>query len=80
MKTSFGNSTSGVGSGMESSSQTPRVPTDSHHRHYQKEEKENKHSKSYKAKLERLRSARLTRRDQEVRLLDMQRLQVVRDA
>jgi hypothetical protein len=33
---------------------------------------------SYKAKLERLRLARLTRRDQAVRLLDMQRLQVVK--
>jgi hypothetical protein len=35
--------------------------------------------KSYKAKLERLRSARLTRHDQAVRLLDMQRLEVVND-
>jgi hypothetical protein len=51
--------------------------TDSHHRHCRKEEKENLHTKSYKAKLERLRLARLTHRYQVVRLLDMQRLQVV---
>jgi hypothetical protein len=38
------------------------------------------HIKNYKAKLERLRSIRLTCRDQAVRLLDMQRLQVVKDA
>jgi hypothetical protein len=37
------------------------------------------HTKSYKAKLERLRSARLTRHDQAAILLDMQRLQVVKD-
>jgi hypothetical protein len=54
------------------------TPTDSHHRHCRKQEKENMHTKSYKEKLEQLRSARLTRRDQVVRLLDMQRLQVVK--
>jgi hypothetical protein len=53
--------------------------TDSRHRHHRKEEKENLHTKSYKAKLERLRSARLTHRDQVVRLLYMQRFQVVND-
>jgi hypothetical protein len=53
--------------------------TNSHHRHRRKEEKENLHTKSYKTKLERLRSARLTRRNQAIRLLDMQRLQVVKD-
>jgi hypothetical protein len=79
VKTSFGNSTSATGSSIESSYQKPGVPTDSHHRHHQKEGKENLHTKSYKAKLEQLRSARLTCRDQAVRLLDMQRLQVVRD-
>jgi hypothetical protein len=52
--------------------------TDSHDRHCWKEEKENLHTKSYKAKLERLRSVRLTRRDQAIRLLDMQSLQVVK--
>jgi hypothetical protein len=45
----------------------------------EEEKRRNLHTKSYKAKLERLRSARLTRRDQEVRLLDIQRLQVVED-
>jgi hypothetical protein len=34
--------------------------------------------KKYKAKLERLRSARLTRHDQAVRLLDMQRLKAIK--
>jgi hypothetical protein len=53
--------------------------TDSRHQHHWKEEKENLHIKSYKAKLERLRSVRLPRCDQAVRLLDMQRLQVVKD-
>jgi hypothetical protein len=38
------------------------------------EKRRNLHTKNYKAKLERLRSARLTRRDQAARLLDMQRL------
>jgi hypothetical protein len=55
------------------------TPTDSRHQHCRKEEKENMHIKSYKAKLERLCSARMTRRDQAVRLQDMQRLQVVKD-
>jgi hypothetical protein len=44
-----------------------------------KEKRRNLHTKSYKAKLERLRSTRLTWHDQVVRLLDMQRLQVVKD-
>jgi hypothetical protein len=77
-KTIFDNSTPMTSSSTGSSSQKPRVPTDSHHWHHQQEEKENLHTKSYKAKLEQLRSA-LTRRDQAVRLLDMQRLQVVKD-
>jgi hypothetical protein len=55
-----------------------KTSTDSHHCHRRKEE-ENLHTKSYKAMLEQLRSARLTRCDQAVRLLNMQRLQVVRD-
>jgi hypothetical protein len=79
VKTSFDNSTPVMGSSTESSSQTPGVFTDSHHRHHQKEEKENLQTKIYKAKLERLRSVRLARCDQAVRLLDMQMLQVVRD-
>jgi hypothetical protein len=79
VKTSFGNSTPAMGSSMKSSSQTPGVPTDSRHRRHRKEEKENLYTKSYEAKLERLHLARLTCRDQAVRLLDMQRLQVVRD-
>jgi hypothetical protein len=78
VKTSFDNSTPAMGSSMKSSSQTPGVPTDSRHQHRWKEEKENLHTKCYKENLERLRSARLTHRDQAVRLLDMQRLQVVR--
>jgi hypothetical protein len=54
--------------------------TNNHHRYHQKEDKwRNLHTKSYKVKLERLYSARLTHRDQAVRLLDMQRLQVVND-
>jgi hypothetical protein len=44
--------------------------TDSRLRHHQKEEK-NLHTQNYKAKLERLRSSRLTRRDQAVRLIDI---------
>jgi hypothetical protein len=78
VKTSFGNSTPATDSSTEFSSQKLAVPTDSHHRHHQKEE-ENLHTKSYKAKLERLRSARLTRHNQVVRLLDMQMLQVVKN-
>jgi hypothetical protein len=41
--------------------------------------KENLHTQNYKVKFERLRSARLTCRDQAVKLLNMQRLQVVKD-
>jgi hypothetical protein len=63
VKTSFGNSTPVMSSSTESSTYKPGLPTDSHHQHHRKEEKENLHTKSYKAKLERLRSARLTRRD-----------------
>jgi hypothetical protein len=36
------------------------------------------HTKSYKVKLEKLHLGRLTRRDQAVRLLDIQRLEVVK--
>jgi hypothetical protein len=53
--------------------------TDSCHQHCRNEEKENLHTKSYKAKFKRLRSTRLTCRDQEVKLLDMQKLQVIND-
>jgi hypothetical protein len=77
VNTSFGNSTPAMSSSAESSSQKPGVPTDHHHWHHRKEEKENLHTKSYKPKLERLRSARQTRRDQVVKLLDMQRLQAI---
>jgi hypothetical protein len=45
----------------------------------EEEKRRNLHTKSYEAKLERLHSARLTRRDQAIRLLDMERLQVVKD-
>jgi hypothetical protein len=79
VKTSFGNSTPAMGLCADSSSQKPRIPTDSHHRYHWKEEKENMHTKRYKAKLGRLRSTRLTRRDQAARLLDTQKLQVVKD-
>jgi hypothetical protein len=48
------------------------------HQHHRKEEG-NLCTKSYKAKLEELRSAGLTRCDQAVRPLFMQRLQVVKD-
>jgi hypothetical protein len=78
VKTSFGNSTPVMGSSMKSSSQKPGVPTDSRHRHHQKREEGTCIPKSYKAKLERLCSARLTHRDQAVRLLDMQRLQAIK--
>jgi hypothetical protein len=74
VKTSFGNSMPAMGSSMESSSQKPGVPTDSRYRQHRKEGKENLHTKIYKAKHERLLSARLTHRDQAVRLLDLQRL------
>jgi hypothetical protein len=79
VKTSFGNSTPETGSCTEFSYQKPGVPTDNRHRHRRKEEKKNLYTKSYKIKLERLRSARLTRSDQAVRLVNMQRLQVVKD-
>jgi hypothetical protein len=69
VNTSFDNSTPAIGSSTESSSKEPGVPTDSHHQH--QEENENLHTKNFKAKLERLRSARLTRRNQAVKLLDM---------
>jgi hypothetical protein len=79
VKNSFGNSTPTTGFSKESSYQKPGAPTDRRHRHHQKEGKENLHAKSYKAKLEQLHSARLTRCDQAVKLLDMQRLQRVKD-
>jgi hypothetical protein len=41
------------------------------------ERERNQHMKGYKAKLERLRLARLTRHDQAVKLLDMQKLQAM---
>jgi hypothetical protein len=45
----------------------------------EEEKRRNLHTKSYKEKLERLHSVRLTHCDQAARLLDMQRLQVVKD-
>jgi hypothetical protein len=75
-KTSFSNSTPVMGFSTGFSTQKPGLPTDSHQRLHRKREKsKNLHTKSYKAKLESLRSARLTRHDQVVRLLDMQMLQ-----
>jgi hypothetical protein len=72
VKTSFGNSTPVTGFSTGSNTQKPELPTDSCQRLRRKREKRrNMHTKSYKAKLERLRTARLTRRDQAVRLLDM---------
>jgi hypothetical protein len=68
-----------TGSSTESSSQTSGVSTDNSYRHHRKEDKENLHTKSYKAKLERLCLGRLIRRDQAVRLLDMQMVQVIKD-
>jgi hypothetical protein len=80
VKTSFSNSTPAMGFSTGSSTQKPGLPTDSRQWFRQKREKRrNLHTKNYKAKLERLRSARLTHHDQAVRLLDMQRLQVVND-
>jgi hypothetical protein len=45
VKTSFGNSMSVMGSSTESSSQNPRVPTDSYHQHRRKREKKPAHQK-----------------------------------
>jgi hypothetical protein len=78
VKTYFDNSTPVMGSRTKSSSQKPVVPTNICHRHHRKEEKENMYTESYKANIERLRSARLTHRDQAVKFLDMQRLQTIK--
>jgi hypothetical protein len=76
MNTSFVNYTLATGFSTGSSTQKHELPIDSHQRlHQKRERRRNLHTKSYKAKLEQLRSARLTRHDQAVRLLDMQRLQ-----
>jgi hypothetical protein len=76
VRTSFGNSAPVTGFSMGYSTQKPGLPTDSCQWLRRKREKRrNLHTKSYEAKLERLRSAILTRHDQAVRLLDMQRLQ-----
>jgi hypothetical protein len=79
VKTSFSNSTPAMGSSTESSSKKPGVPTDSHKWLHRTERKENLHTKSYKANLERLHSARLTHRDQAIKLLGMQRLHGIKD-
>jgi hypothetical protein len=57
VKTFFGNSTTTMGPSIESNTQKPELPTDSHHRHRQKREGEICTPKSYKAKHERLCSA-----------------------
>jgi hypothetical protein len=52
VKTSFGNFTPAMGSGTESSSQKPGVPTNSHHRHHWKgEKKKHTHQKVTKQSL-----------------------------
>jgi hypothetical protein len=71
VKTSFGNSTLEMGFSTGSSTQKLGLPTDSRQQlHRKREKRRNLHTKSYKAKFERLRSTRLTRCDQVVRLLD----------
>jgi hypothetical protein len=67
-----------MGSSMESSSQSLDFPLTTVNGIARREGRRNLHIIA-KAKLERLRSARLSRHDQGVRLLDMQRLQVVHD-
>jgi hypothetical protein len=79
VKTPFSNSTLATGFSIESNTEA-WTSTNNHHRLSQKRVKRrNLHTKSYKAKLERLRSARLTHRGQAAELLDMQKLQVVKD-
>jgi hypothetical protein len=69
VKTFFRNSTLVTGSSMESSSQKPGVPTDSHHRHRQKREREREEETYLQettiAKLKRLCLGRLIHSDQE---------------
>jgi hypothetical protein len=80
VKTSFGNSTPTMSSNTKSSTLKLALPIDRHQWLRPKiEKRRNLHTKSYKAKLEQLRSARLTRRGQVVKFLDMRRLQVVKD-
>jgi hypothetical protein len=80
VKTSFGDSMPATGFSTGSSTQKSGLPTEGHQRlHRKREKRRNLHIKSYKVKLERLRSARLTHRGQAIKLLDMQRLQVIND-
>jgi hypothetical protein len=74
MKTSFGNSTPTTAPVQNPALRSLDFPLTAVNGLAGKEKGRNLHTKSNKAKLERLRSARPTRRDQAVRLLDMQRL------
>jgi hypothetical protein len=78
VKTFFGNTIPATGLSMESSTKKTGLPTDSHQWHHRERGKEETYTQKLKAKLERLRSARLTRHDQAVRFLDMQRLEAIK--
>jgi hypothetical protein len=77
VKTFFGNSTPATGSSTESSTHSLDFPLMTVNGIAGREERRNLHT-TVKVKLEQLRSARLTRHDQAVKLLDMPMLQVVK--
>jgi hypothetical protein len=78
VKTTFGNSTPAMGSNTESVLRNLEFPLTVIISITKKKGRRTCTQKNYKAKLERLCSARLTRRDQAVKLLDLQKLQAIR--
>jgi hypothetical protein len=80
MKTFFGNSTPATGSCMKSNTQGLDFPLMAVNGITRKRGKKKPAHNSYKAKFERLCLATLVRHDQAVGLLDMTRLQVVKDS
>jgi hypothetical protein len=78
VKIFIGNSTPAMGLYTEFSTWKPGLPTKSHHRHHRKRGKEETCTQHLKPMRERLRSTRLTRHDQAIRLLHMQRLQALK--
>jgi hypothetical protein len=78
VKTFFGSSTSVTGPVWNPGLRSLNFPLTAINGIVGREREETCTPKSYKAKLERLRSARLTHRDQVVTLLDMQRLQAIK--
>jgi hypothetical protein len=80
VKTFFDRTTLATSSSMESTFQSLDFPLMAINGIAGKEGRRNLHTRGYKVELERLGSARQASHDQDIKLLDMPRLQVINDS